>query len=109
MKQEARAVRGLLVLDSTLQHRFEDLRDGALLGFWQRFDPFELLLNLRRGPALATFSGLALFFADEFFEGHIERSRQRCEQCHCGTQLLRRSGESSWYSFVQTGRRNPKK
>lgn len=48
---------GVLRRLARLQHGMGHLRDGALLGFGQRVDLFELLLQLRRRSA---FAGAAL-------------------------------------------------
>lgn len=49
------ALRGFLFGDLLA---IEHLRDGALLGFGQGLELFELLLNLRRGPAFASDLGV---------------------------------------------------
>ena len=48
------------------------MRDGALLGLGQRFDLFELLLNLRRRPALAGLGALG-GGADQVIDRNLEQ------------------------------------
>jgi hypothetical protein len=86
MKHKARSDAGLVVVghcDCRLlvcgEHRVEQLRNGALLGEWQRFDLFELLPNLLLWSAL------------------LRRGRR------CGRLLRKQRGQSKYpFEFGET-------
>src|SRR5690606_31073886 len=74
-------------------HGVEDLGDGALLGLGERLNLLQLLLQLRRRPALA--GGAPGGRADQFFDGHLQ---------HAGDGGQRRRGDEGGADFVMRHR-----
>ncbi|WP_177497895.1 hypothetical protein [Pseudomonas sp. Hp2] len=107
IKHKARSDAGLVVfavVPLTLlrlsQHGIKHLRDGALLGLGQAADLFELLLQLRRRPALAraALGGLP----DQFLDADAERGRTRgsclraVPMARCWTWGMRTTAAATW-------------
>lgn len=68
------------------------MRDGALLGFGQRFDAFELLLNLLLRPALLLRGAGCGVAGDQRIEHGLQRLRDHLEHRyrHAAVSLLER-------------------